>query len=542
LALPEPALAVIGGLDHTKGELTVLAQDHLYGQGVTSAGIETVLVSADAPVHVDWDFESGKLNLVATQQTTLRLKLAASDNLKVNDKRVDVRAENGFVSVRLSEGRHTILGAILAVETREKLTQSLERLLEDGQKLRKQELSGEGQSVEVAAAELPVVLTASVGGAVTDMTQLGSTAGPQFAVAEGDTIHVLNHEGKEIRKLQTEGKIRVLRWWDEPKLLLAGCVDEKLIAFDTGGRRKWVFTSEMDQAVYKAAKTYWFKTAPGHEGIHGLYTGDFGEGQSRCFVGSACTLEILDETGSLVKRTPVFWGPGRKFLLVDGPDGSKNLLISRWPNGNDHLAVVNSKTLAVTGRGYSGVPAGHAYVGGWTAQNRTGLLLQDLDGDGTKEVATAINGTWNRVTVYSEAGRPLHNAQFGPGSSNTPRGRMRDMGVVDLDGDGRQEILVALSEGLVVALNRACQKVWSTCLASPPVSLQAVARGGGRRPWVVVGCDDGTVTALDAVGEVLRTGKVTGRPAHIETLETTAGPVVVLATDKGEVNGFAISE
>ena len=110
----------------------------------------------------------------------------------------------------------------------------------------------------------------------------------------------------------------MLRWWDEPQLLLAGCVDEKVIAFDREGRRKWVFTSEMDPAVYEAAKTYWFKSAPGHEGIHGLYTGAFDEGKSRCFVGSACTLEILDETGKLVKRTPVFWGPCWKFLLVAG--------------------------------------------------------------------------------------------------------------------------------------------------------------------------------------------------------------------------------
>ena len=45
----------------------------------------------------------------------------------------------------------------------------------------------------------------------------------------------------------------------------------------------------MDPAVYEAAKPYWFKSAPGHEGVHGLYTGPFDGGKSRCFVGSACT-------------------------------------------------------------------------------------------------------------------------------------------------------------------------------------------------------------------------------------------------------------
>jgi hypothetical protein len=298
----------------------------------------------------------------------------------------------------------------------------------------------------------------------------------------------------------------------------------------------------MDPAVYEAAKTYWFKSAPGHEGIHGLHTGAFDEGRSRCFVGSACTLEILDETGKLVKRTPVFWGPGRMFLLVPGPEGSKNLLISRWRNGNDLLAVVKSRTMTVTGRGYQGVPAGHSYVGGWTAQNRTALLHEDLDGDGKREVATAINGTWNRVTVYSEDGKPLSNAQFGPGKSNALRAQMRDMDVADLDGNGSKEIVVGISEGLVVALSHECQKVWSTRLPSPPVSLMCVGPRGAKRQRVVVGCDDGTVAALDDRGALLRLGRITGRPMHVVTLETPAGPLVVMATDKGEVKGFTIGD
>ena len=110
--------------------------------------------------------------------------------------------------------------------------------------------------------------------------------------------------------------------------------------------------------------------SPGHEGIHGLYTGTFDDAKSRCFVGSACTLEILDATGALVKRTPVFWGPPGSFLLTPGNEGSTNLLISQWPNGFDDLAIVNSRTMAVAGRGYYAVPAGHTFVGGWTAHNR----------------------------------------------------------------------------------------------------------------------------------------------------------------------------
>jgi len=542
MALPEPALTVVGEYEQVKGELAVLAEDHLCGHALTSAGIDSVLVSSDAPAEIDWDFTSGEANVVATKQTTLRLSLTTADKLRMDDKPARAGHADGIYSIALPEGRHVFSGVIPAPEAKTGLAAALKRLLAQGQKLRAEALAAAASPVKPTAAELPVALTAQAGGKVADMIVVPLPDGAQLAVAEGSTIHLLSPAGKEIRILQTDAEIRVLRWWDEHNLLLAGCVDEKVIAFDRSGQREWVFISEMDPAVYEAAKTYWFKSARGHEGIHGLHTGPFDEGKSRCFVGSACTLEILDETGKLVKRTPVFWGPGRMFLLVAGPDGSKNLLISRWPNGTDNLAIVSSKTMDVTGRGYNGVPAGHTYVGGWTAQNRTGLFHEDLDGDGKREVATAVNGTWNRVTVYSEEGHPLHNAQFGPGAGKAPRAQMRDMDVADLDGDGTKEIIVGISEGLVVALSNECKKLWSTRLPSPPLSLRCITRSGSEPPRTLVGCDDGTAAALDEKGSLGQLGRVIGRPTHVVVLQTPTGPLGVLTTDKGEVKGFRIGD
>lgn len=540
LALPQPALGVVGAYEQTRGELVVLAEDHLFGRALTSAGIGQAFVSSDAPVDVDWDFTSSLVHVVAAQPTTLRLSLKTPGELRLGGQTVRGSAAGSIYRVALPAGRHVLSGASPATEATAGLATGLPRLLAEGRKLRAEALAAAGPPAKPTAAALPVAFTRQVGGKVTDMIAIPSAAGPQLGVASGNTVHLLTDDGKELRQLQTEGPIRVLRWWDTRQLLLAGCADEKLIAFDREGQRQWVFTSKMDPAVYEAAKTYWFKSAPGHEGIHGLYTGEFDGGQDRCFVGSACTLEILDEAGQLVKRTPVFWGPCWKFLLVAGGEGQRNLLVAQWPNGSDSLAIVSSKTLSDTGHGYDGVPAGHSFVGGWTAQNRTGLFYEDLDGDGKKEIATAINGTWNRVTVYSEQGQPRSNAQFGPGPSNAPRAHMRDMDVADLNGDGKQEIVVGISEGLVVALSHDCQRIWATRLPGPPLSLRWIKSPRAKTPLLVVGCDDGTVAALNTRGSLIQLGQVTGRPTCRETLPAPAGPLAVLATDQGEVKGFKI--
>ncbi|NLS96170.1 MAG: hypothetical protein GXX96_28865 [Planctomycetaceae bacterium] len=537
VALPQPALAIAGEYRGTAAELAVLAEDHLYGRGLTSAGIDGELVASDRPIDIDWDFATGTAHVVVAQPTRLRLSVAEPSALRVDGKPVAVEQANAAAVLSLPAGRHVITGAPVAPDRLAGLSDALRQVLKAGLEERAGQLAAAGKTGELPSVERRVAFSYQAGGRIADMVGLESFGDARLAVAVGKSVHLLAAGGDLVRKLETDGDIRVLHWWPEPGLLLAGCVDEKVIAFDAGGERKWTFTSEMDPAVYEAAKTYWFKSAPGHEGIHGLYTGAFDEGKNRCFVGSACTLEILDENGSLVKRTPTFWGPGRKFLLVDAADGSRNLLISRWPNGTDELSLVGSRSMSVTGRGYYGVPAGHSFVGGWSAQNRTGLFLDDLNGDGDLEVATAVNGTWNRVTVYSLSGKALHNAQFGPGAGTALRSRMRDMDVADLNGDGKREILVGLSEGLVVCLDHACGKVWSTRLASPPLSIQCVVDGTSAR-GIVVGCDDGTVVGLDSGGTPVRIGRVTGRPTHRQVLSNEAGPVVVLGTDKGEVLGL----
>jgi len=540
LALPQPAVAVAGRFEQTAAQLAIVAHDHLFGWQLTAAGIEGQLVTATVAVDIDWNFADGVLHVVAPSDAELTMRLQSKPGEHRGPAVTVVRSDaNGYV-VRLAAGRHVFSDVLPRSEELSSLRNSLARCLERGRQQRQAAMAA-GVVSKPNLSALPSAFVARVGGKATDLVALPLPGDTAWVVAEGTHVHLLSSKGERKATWQADGAVRVVRWWPEPQLLLVGCADEKVIAFDRSGQRKWVFVSQMDPAVYEAAKTYWFKSAPGHEGIHGLFTGEFG-GSERCFVGSACTLEILSASGELIKRTPVFWGPGWKFGLFDAPGGARNLLVARWPNGSDDLAVVGSRTMTVESSGFQSVPPGHAYVGGWTAQNRTGLFCRDLDGDGRAEVATAINGTWNRVTVYSAEGRPLANAQFGPGVSKTPRSTMRDMDLADLNGDSRTELIVALAEGLVVALDCRCQRLWSTRLSNPPLSLRCVSAQRGRAGRVVVGCDDGSVLLMNEQGELLAGGAVDGRPWLASCVANEAASQVTFATDRGEVKAFVVGD
>ena len=542
LGLPEPAVAVVGEYEGFQGELIVLAQDHLYGMGLTKAALDATLVSAEDPVHVDWDFESGALEGVADADTRIRLTLSDPSEVRMDGEVVHLESgPDDLATFRMPAGRHTFSNVRPDRNVLKKIVGRLESLLRQG-KGKRLRSAAEKSSPRPDVPTLPTVFTANVGGKVVDLITVPSDEGTQMVAAEGKTVHVLTPDGEEIRTLQTDGPIRVLRWWEEHHLLLTGCVDEKVIAFDAmTGKRQWVFRSEMDPAVFRAAKTYWFKSAPGHEGIHGLHTGVFLDGKSQAFAGSACTLEILDENGALVQRLPVFWGPGSKFALIDGPVGSIHLLIARRPTDWHDLAVVSNRTLDPTPRSFDGVPPGHTYVRGWGGMSHKHIFYEDLDGDGKKKIVGEINGIWNRVTVWAADGTPLYNANFGPGKGEakilTPHFEtVRDLDIVDLDGDGKKEILAALSDGLVIALDSRCDKRWARRLPSPPTVLKGIH--GQDASCVVVGCEDGTLVVLDGEGEIIRMDRVTGRPTCIEHLDEG----VVLATDRGEVKGVKIKE
>lgn len=512
LGLPAPAVAVSGEYRSTKADLALLAADHAFGHNVTSLGLDKPLLTADVPVDLEWDLTSGALTVVAAKPA----------QLQVGDTKLSAPAGRTNLTQKPAPvGLAEALGVALAA----------------GQKQRTDALVALAKTTPATYPQWPTVATADIGDRVTKLEVLTGTTGPQVAVVDDKVIHILTPDGKAVRRLETEAKILSVRWWEKYQLLLVGCFDDKLIAFDQSGNRKWVFTSVMDQAVYEAAKTYWFKTAPGHEGVRGLFTGAFLDGKEQAFVGGACTLEIVDENGQLVRRTPFFWGPGTLFQLVPQTDGSTNLLIAREPGDGFYCWVYNNQTGAKT-QGFHLAPSGHSYVPGWMDMSRDHLFVADLEGDGKQEVISEVNGVWNRVSVWNVDGAPLYNAQFGAGLS-WPNRNIRGLGLLDLNADGKLEIVTATSAGLIVALDSQCRKLWSAKLPSPALCLRTVPAAEGRGPQTVVGCEDGSVLSLDGTGKIIRAGKLDSAANKMEGVLTPAGPRIMVGTSKGQVATFA---
>jgi outer membrane protein assembly factor BamB len=248
--------------------------------------------------------------------------------------------------------------------------------------------------------------------------------------------------------------------------------------------------------------------------------------------------------------------------LAPGADGTMNLVAARSTGLNDEARVINSARLLQEPpyqpgmEPYQGtssfgrVPPGHPWLPGSVNSNRRHVFCEDLDGDGRTEVVTDVNGTWNRVGVWDVNGGPKYLVDFGPRSEFSTHDESLNMGatnvrgliLADLDGDGRQEIVVALWRGLILALNSRCEKVWARRLPSPPTVLAGATLPGEKTPWLVAGCEDGSVLVLNGRGTPIRAGSVPGRPTGIAVLaDSKRDPYAAIGTEEGEVRTFQLS-
>lgn len=128
--------------------------------------------------------------------------------------------------------------------------------------------------------------------------------------------------------------------------------------------------------------------------------------------------------------------------------------------------------------------------------------MGDLDGDGAQDLIVA-QGSAAQVATFDGALKPLWPAPAATGLTQATR----VLGV-DLDGDGRREVVVGDAQGGVAALSSGGRRSWSH--AFPPVAQNAEVRGlddlaaaNGVARLLAVARRSGAIALLDARGKVV---------------------------------------
>ena len=256
-----------------------------------------------------------------------------------------------------------------------------------------------------------------------------------YVISETNRAYSLGIDGTLLGEIQSPAKIMSAAYWPEARLLLLGGADDRVYAFDDAGKLRWTFQSEMHPDVYATGKTYWFKKDL--PGIYGLHTGCLTGQGTQAFVGSACTVEVVDPSGKLLKRVPVYWGSCAVMQIVPNPDKTRKLVVAKAPNLSNDYSTIHGGNWST---GHFGVSPPFQL-----SQSTLNILVDDLNHDGQLEVICDTNGSMNDVRVYDCLGKSLWSAEFGPPSAGAARAGitvpppiMRGLVVLDFQGHGAE--------------------------------------------------------------------------------------------------------
>ena len=344
----------------------------------------------------------------------------------------------------------------------------------------------------------------------------------KIALASGKVLRLLDPaDGRVLWQRETSGAIGRLAWWPETGLLLAGCMDEKLCAWDLQGTARWTFTSEMAPEMLQFGPYHHKSAVPGIRSI--LPRGDV------LYVGSAGTVEVLNAQGQLQKRLYVLYGPVEEMIPVPGSD---DVLLRRLVSGGPDLHRM-TKDLKISMIGWNRGLQDNLGSFGFSQVSQQ-FVLYFRNSDGEWRVANVFNGVQNRLVLRDAEGKALNEANFGAGktaASATPwyerpaliDTTMRCAAVVDFDQNGATDIIVATANGKVYIFDQQLKLLRVVALPAGPRTLiaedgvlyfglddGAIVRFEGNGTMQQVGRLSGAVLTLDRIGDRLLAGSATG--------------------------------
>lgn len=526
ISVPEHAIVACGKYGLLDAELSELSAFGLAGHNLISAGLDaSYLCLSDRPINIEWDFINGTATIVSDEDVNVSLAIIGNEILIDNMLVQGNSGQFNTTQFHFGSGRHIIGQAVVPGSVLENLSSQLGAMHSYYLSVRPDPI------VAPQPSNVPVwnyTNFVSIGGTLQDMLIISKGQSELICAAETNKVHVLDSSLNEVAILQTTSNVKVMHFWNDYGLLLIGCSDQKVIAFNINNWQvQWTFISQMASEVYETGKDYWYNTYSGMEGVHGLGSGILYNNQSQAFIGSACTVEIINSNGQLMKRLATTkkecWGPVNRLLLMSDSTGKK-LLCGQKPNGYDHILVVN-QSMNLDGTGYYTVPDGHTFIDPWMSVYRVGL---ETGYNG--EVVTGISGDWSRVTIYSSSGVPIYNAQLGSEDDLT------SMDVGDINGDSYSEILTGQSSGSIICFDDQCAPQWLYDQITSNVKVIKISSLSDGSHVIVVGYTDGRVAQLDPNGKLLILGNLSSYPNKLEQI----GNHIIVGCANGQIHLFEL--
>src|SRR5262249_46133121 len=230
--------------------------------------------------------------------------------------------------------------------------------------------------------------------------------------------------------------------------------------------------------------------------------GDFdGDGSAEIPVSSPWGLGLLKLSGSTLSA-PIMAANGTRFggWLLNTSDKRFDLIGDFDGDGKTEMLVSSPWGIGVlkaSGRTYTAplmAPNGTRF-GGWllnTGDNRVGPI-GDFDGDGRAEIL--VTSPWG-IAIFKMSGSTFtvlmmaeNGTRFGGWLLNTADNRFSPVG--DVDGDGKQEILITSPWGIGIL------KLSGATLIAPMMAPNGTRFGG----WLLNTADNHVVTSADLDGD-----------------------------------------
>ncbi len=534
----EGGFSVYAMATHIGRDRICVLSGHEQQHGIRVASTRFI-AEATGPVSFVWDLADGRIVADAVRQSDLALAVAPGSRVLLDGKDTPMGQRGGLGPVHLTAGRHVITGATPRQDVKEMLGKVIDALV-------KTEPPAPVPRPTLAdAAGWAPVWEVELQSRVTHIrpTLAGAPGEPRIWTAtEAPTLWLVAPDGQTAGTIELPTKLRAMAMvgpsgGPHAVAAVAGGDDDRLRAFSASGDLVWEAESRVSESHKNPQGGYqapWFTDPARRSGILALMVGDVtGPGRPEVVLGRPSTVEYWGIDGQLLRRVAIQWGDCTELALLRAEQGPR-VLVGKFHTGHDAVSVLSADRQVVGNAAYTGLPTGSTRMAAWMQRGVVALRVVDLHGDGAQEVVVARSGHWNDLRVFNADGSQcVWQRSFGLAR---PRSHfVRSLAIGNLDDDAALELAVGLANGWTCCFEGDGTALWTRKFASPVTRL---ATFSGH---LVVGLESGKLALVNSHGETVRSASLSSSITSLVSADASwpAGALVLAGTEAGKLVALA---